>query len=241
MQKVSDDRRLQAYWKCANVMAIDRIGYSDHGPVHVKIVANSALKILRILIKHGVIPCVVRDYGMTNEDAEVIVVLAAILHDLGMIIAREDHEEYSLFLSLDFLERYLGAMYTEEQAAIMSSEVLHAISSHRHQGRPLTVEAGIVRIADALDMEQGRARIPFEAGKIGIHSISALSIERVKIETGVEKPITIRIWMTSSAGIFQIDQLLRNKIKNSGLESHIHVVAVITGEKETRIIEKFEI
>jgi len=241
LQIISKDVKLQAYWRCANVMAIDRTGYSDHGPVHMKIVANSALKILRILIKHGVIPNVVKDYAMTAEDAEIVVVLASALHDLGMTIAREGHEEYSLFLSLNFLDSYLGSIYDKEQAAIMSCEILHAISSHRDRGSPLTVEAGIVRIADALDMEQGRARIPFEAGKIGIHSVSALSIERVNIEEGVEKPITVRISMTSSAGIFQIDQLLRNKIKNSGLEDYFHVVAVITGEKETKVIEKFEI
>lgn len=54
-------------------------------------------------------------------------------------------------------------------------------------------------------MEAGRARIPFEAGKIDIQPISALSIEKVEIvESGV-KPITIKITMSNPAGIFQID------------------------------------
>jgi len=241
VQKISGDVRLQTYWKCANVMAINRLGFTDHGPIHVKIVANSALKILRILIENGVVPSIVKDYGMTNEDAEVIVVFASILHDLGMAVVRENHEEYSILLSLGFLESYLGTIYDKEQATILSSELLHALSTHHHQRRPLTIEAGVVRVADALDMEQGRARIPFKAGKIDIHSVSALSIERVKIEEGTEKPVIIRISMTSSAGIFQVDQLLRNRIRNSGLENYIHVVAMITEGKETKVIERFEI
>src|ERR687898_808181 len=52
----------------------------------------------------------------------------------------------------------------------------------------LLVEAGVVRVADALDMAQGRSRIPFEAGQIGIHSLSAAAIDEVKIEAGDELP-----------------------------------------------------
>jgi metal-dependent HD superfamily phosphatase/phosphodiesterase len=102
-----------------------------------------------------------------------------------------------------------------------------------------------VGIADALDMEAGRARIPFQSGKVDIHAVSALSIEKVEIEVvegNVEvKPINIKIKMSNSAGVFQIDELLKPRIVNSGLEQFFHVIAEITGEKETRIIEKFEI
>ena len=142
VKRVSEDIRLQTYWKCSNIMAIDRMGYTDHGPVHVKIVANSALKILRILVEKGIVPSVVKDYGMTKEDAEVIVVLASIFHDLGMIVTREGHEEYSIFLALEFLEKHLGAIYDREKAVILSSEVLHALATHLGQRKPLTIEAG---------------------------------------------------------------------------------------------------
>jgi hypothetical protein len=90
-------------------------------------------------------------------------------------------------------------------------------------------------------MEEGRARIPFEAGKVDIHSVSALSIQRVEILEGREKPITIRIAMSNSAGVFQIDQLLKPRIENSGLQNYIRVLAEITGEKERNILEKLEI
>lgn len=241
VKKMNNDIKLRTYLKCANVMAIDRMGFTDHGPIHVKIVANSALRILRILIKKGIIPNIIKNYHMTNEDAELILVLASIFHDLGMAVVREKHEEYSILLSLGFLESYLEAIYDKEHATIISSEVLHALATHGPPRKPLTVEAGVVRVADALDMEQGRAWIPFKAGTIDIHSISALSIKNVKIEEGTKKPITISIRMTESAGIFQVDQLLRDRIRNSGLENYIHVVAMITGEEESKIIEKFEI
>jgi metal-dependent HD superfamily phosphatase/phosphodiesterase len=241
IDKVKKDKKLQTFWKCANVMSIDRMGYTDHGPTHVKIVANLALKLLRILVNRQVKPSIVRNYGMKNEDAEVVVVLGAIFHDLGMIVIRNDHEKYSALIALEFIEECLTPVYSEEERAIMCSEVLHAIVAHEHPNKPLTVEAGIVGIADALDMEAGRARIPFESGKIDIHAVSALSIEKVEITEGETKPITIKIRMSNSAGVFQIDELLKPRIETSGLRDYIHVVAEITGEKERKIIDKFEI
>ena len=241
IDKVKKDVKLQSYWKCANVMAIDRMGFTDHGPTHVKIVANIALKLLRILVDEKVKPSIVKDYGMKNEDAEVVVVLGSIFHDLGMIIIRHDHEKYSALIALEFLDKCLTPVYSKEKRAIISSEVLHSVVAHEQPNKPLTVEAGIVSIADALDMESGRARIPFESGKIDIHAVSALSIEKVEIIEGEKKPITIKITMSNSAGIFQIDELLKPRIEGSGLQKYFHVVAEITGEKERKIIEKFEI
>ena len=241
MDKVKADVTLRAFWKCSNVMAIERMGYTDHGPTHVKIVANLALRLLRILVDKDVTPSIVKDYGMADDDAEVVVVLGSILHDLGMIVVRNDHEKYSAMLAREFIERCLTPVYSEEERAIICSEVLHAIVAHERPNKPLTVEAGIVGIADALDMEAGRARIPFKAGKIDIHAVSALSIEKVEIEEGGKKPITIRIRMSNSAGVFQIDELLKPRIEISGLQNYFHVMAEITGEKETRIIDKFEI
>jgi metal-dependent HD superfamily phosphatase/phosphodiesterase len=241
MDNVKADVKLHTFWRCANVMAIERMGYTDHGPTHVKIVANLALKLLRILVDKQVKPSIVRNYGMTNEDAEVVVVLGSIFHDLGMVVMRNDHEMYSALVALEFIERLLKSVYSDEERAIICSEVLHAVVAHEQPNKPLTVEAGIVSIADALDMEAGRARIPFNAGKIDIHAVSALSIEKVEIVEGEKKPITIKIMMSNSAGVFQIDELLKPRIETSGLQDYFHVVAEITGEKERKIIDKFEI
>lgn len=247
VEKVKEDKKLQVYWRCSNVMAIDRLGFTDHGPTHVKIVSNMGLRLLRILAENQVQPSIVKDYGMKKEDAEIVVFLGSIFHDLGMIIVRNRHEIYSVLVALEFLERCLAPTYREDERAIITSEVLHAIVTHEHTGpktnKPLTVEAGIVGIADALDMEAGRARIPFKAGKVDIHAVSALSIEKVEIiENPLKNPlITIKITMSNSAGIFQIDELLKPRIENSGLRQHFRVIAEITGKKEEKIIEKFEI
>jgi uncharacterized protein len=250
MEKVREDRKLQTYWKCSNIMAIERMGYTDHGPTHVKIVSNIALKLLRILTdKKLITPSIVENYKMENDDAEVVVVLGSMLHDLGMVVQRRDHEKYSAFLAFDVLQDLLKPTYKDEEIAIITSEVLHTIVTHEQPpsneltNRILTKEAGIVGIADALDMEAGRARIPFQAGKVDIHAVSALSIEKVDVELTEDapKPITIKIKMSNSAGVFQIDELLKPRIVKSGLEQFFHVIAEITGEKENRIIEKFEI
>jgi hypothetical protein len=240
MDQVVKDVKLNTYWRCSNVMAIDRMGYTDHGPTHAKIVANLALKLLRILVEFGVTPSIVKDYSLKEEDAEVVVVLAAIFHDLGMVVMREDHEVYGAIFAKEFVDDYLKTIYSEEETAIICSEVLHAIVCHEEPKKPLTVEAGVVRIADALDMEKGRARIPFQAGRVDIHSVSALSIEKVNILKGNGKMITVKIIMSNSAGIFQIDELLKPRIENSGLREYFHVTAEVLGEKENRILEKFE-
>jgi uncharacterized protein len=245
LEKVKNSKKLQTYWRCSNVMAIERLGYTDHGPTHVKIVANMALKLLRILIEKQVKPSIVKDYGFKNEDAEVVVFLGSILHDVGMVVTRNHHEMYSGIIGLELIEKILQPTYNEEERAIIVSETLHAIVTHEYIGlkpnKPLTLEAGIVGIADALDMEAGRARIPFKAGKIDIHAISAMSIEKVEIMEGSEKPLTVKITMSNPAGIFQIDELLKPRIEISGLKEYFHVTAEIIGEKEKKIIDKFEI
>ena len=238
---VNQDDDLYALWTAGNVNAMERLGMTDHGPVHVKIVMNIGVKILRLLMDHGVEPSVVTSYGMDRTDAEVVVALASLLHDVGMSIQRSDHEAFSLFVAQDKLKEILPRLYDSRSATLIRAEVLHAIISHRSGGRPLTIEAGVVRLADALDMAKGRSRIPFEAGSVSIHSISAASVERVTIEAGEEKPVRIRIDLVNSAGVFQLDKLLRDKLNGSGLEPYVEVVAGIEGDTEQRILGEFRI
>jgi metal-dependent HD superfamily phosphatase/phosphodiesterase len=199
------------------------------------------LKLLRLLVDHAVPPSIVPDYGLTVEDAEVVVALASLTHDLGMSIHRIDHEQYSLFLARPKIVELLEGLYDVRTRTIIASEVLHAIISHRSDGRPLTLEAGVVRVADSLDMAEGRSRIPFQAGKVDIHSLSAAAIEKVSIKAGEDKPIRIVVRMNNSAGIFQLDELVKEKLKGSGLEAYVEVKAAIEGEAEKKLIETFEI
>jgi metal-dependent HD superfamily phosphatase/phosphodiesterase len=242
LDRVNEDDELYALWTAANVTAINRLGMTDHGPVHVKIVTNIAVRLFRLLLKAGVEPSLVKDHGLTTDDAEVVVALAALLHDLGMSIHRADHEAYSLFVAQPKIDALLADLYSAAEAAILRSEVLHAIIAHRSGGKPLTLEAGIVRIADALDMAKGRSRIPFEANSAAsIHAVSAAAIEQVHILEGEAKPIRLVIEMTNSAGVFQLDQLFREKLKGSGLEPFIELEAEIEGEKEKRLLKEFRL
>jgi len=235
---VNADEDLHAIWRCQNINAVDRLGMSDHGPVHMQIVANLALRLLRLLTARDVEPSVVRDHHLTVEDAEVIVVLGALLHDAGMSIHRDDHEMMSLFVAQPKLQEILREAYpTPGERRVILSEVLQAIITHRSGGRPLTLEAGIVRLADALDMAHGRSRIAFTAGHVNIHSVSAAAIEKVEIGPGGEKPVRIEIQLSNAAGIFQIDELLRDKLKGSGLEPYVEFAARVTGETDRRLFE----
>lgn len=241
IERVNADMELYTLWQVININAVQRLGMSDHGPVHVQIVANIALKLFRLLVDHGIQPNIVTDHNLTVEEAEVVVVLASLLHDLGMSIHRLDHEHYSLFLAAPKLKELLDGIYDVATRTILTSEILHAIISHRAGGRPLTLEAGVVRVADALDMAEGRSRIPFQAGKVNIHSVSAAAIEQINIEQGQLKPIRIAVRMSNSAGIFQLDELLKEKLKGSGLEPYVEVEATIEGEAEKKLIQTFRI
>ncbi|MFH1285060.1 MAG: HD domain-containing protein [Candidatus Micrarchaeota archaeon] len=240
VKKINENKELQTYWKCSNVMALDRMGYSDHGPMHIKIAANNALELLRLLIKKGVIPSVVKNYKLTNEDAEVIVVLAVAFHDIGHVVDRASHEAFSIPIAFNMLDKMVDEIESvKANKPIIISEVLHAIIAHQKHAIPRTIEAGVVRIADALDMAEGRARIPFSIGTVNIHSVSALAIEHVEITEGGKnaKPISVKVKLANSAGIFQIDELLKKKIKGSGLEKYIQIDVEIAGE-EKKIVKK---
>ena len=225
LEHINADQELDQLYRCANINAVDRSGMNDHGEVHIRIVANAALRLLRLLGESDIEPSILAHEGLTPADAEVVVVLAACLHDVGIAVHREEHEQYSLVLSYPKARQLLSGIYEEPQLTAMVAETLHAIIAHRWDVRCLTIEAGVVKVADALDMSQGRSRIPFESGQVNIHSVSALAVETVQIERGEERPVRIAISLRSSAGIFQIDELLKRKLRNSTLAPYVEVVA----------------
>jgi len=241
IDRVNKDQQLKGWWHVANVNAVVRMEINDHSWVHIQIVSNIALKLLRQLTKHGVEPAMVTDYGMERDDAEVVVALTALTHCVGMSVHRKGHEDFSLFLAEPKLRELLSGIYEEPDLTVVVSEVAEAIIRHRSHGEPLTLEAGILRVADALDMEQGRSRIAFERGRVGIHSLCAAAIEEVDISDGEQKPIRISIRMNNSSGIYQVDGLLKAKLRGSGLEPYVEVIAHIDTEAEKRLVPLYEL
>jgi metal-dependent HD superfamily phosphatase/phosphodiesterase len=241
LEHVNADQELLQLWECANLNATERAGISDHGPVHIQIVANACVKLLRLLRDAGIQPSIAKDHGMTYEDAEVVVVLAACLHDIGIAVHRDNHESYSLILAYPKARYLLEGLYQEPELTKVVAEVLHAVIAHRWDVTCFSLEAGALKVADALDMTEGRSRMPFEAGEINIHSVSAQAVESVTIEHGDERPIRLNIQLNNSAGIFQVDELLKRKLTNSTLRPYIEVYAHLEGEKERRLLEIYRL
>jgi metal-dependent HD superfamily phosphatase/phosphodiesterase len=241
VDRANRDKELKAWWHVSNVNAVVRLQINDHSWVHIQIVANIALKLLRQLTKHGVEPNMVTDYGMERDDGEVVVLLGALTHCVGMAVHRDGHEDFSLLLAEPKLRELLHGLYEDPDLTVVTCEVLHTITSHRDYGMPLTLEAGIVRVADALDMAKGRSRIPFEHGSVSIHSLSAAAIEDVIISDGDHSPIGIDIIMNNSSGLYQIDELLRAKLSGSRLEPYVEVTAHIEGEAEKLLLPSYRL
>jgi uncharacterized protein len=241
LERVNGDRQVKAWWHASNVNAVVRMEINDHSWVHIQIVANIALKLLRQLAKHGVEPSSVRDFSLERDDAEVIVALSALLHCVGMSVHRHGHEDFSLFLAEPKLRELLRGIYEEPELTIVVSEVLQAITSHRADGQPIALEAGILRVADALDMAEGRSRIPFEKGRVSMHSLSAAAIDDVSIADGEDRPVKIEIVMNNSSGLFQVDGLLKAKLRGSGLEPYVEVIAHIDTEAEKRLVPVYRL
>ena len=139
------------------------------------------------------------------------------------------------------MRELLDGIYEEPDLTVVTVEVLQAITSHREYGRPLTLESGILRVADALDMAEGRSRIPFQHGRVSIHSLSAAAIEGVEIKDGEKAPVLIEITMNNSSGIYQVDELLKAKLRGSGLEPYVEVVARIDTEAEKSLIPLYRL
>src|SRR5215813_9486852 len=112
------DTRLKARWHVAQVNA-ERLDISDHSWVHLQIVLNRALHLFRLLVRRSLEPSVVSDYGLSVNDAEVVIAGGCLLHDLGMSIHRTDHEAYSLFLASDMLESLLDGIYEDPERTIV--------------------------------------------------------------------------------------------------------------------------
>jgi uncharacterized protein len=240
LRAANADDRLRAWWYMQQVVA-NRLGMSDHSWVHIQIVLNIGLRLFRLLNRRGVEAAMVAEHGMRPHDAEVVVAAGCLLHDAGMSIHRTDHEGFSLFLAADRLQLLLDEIYDEPELTVVVSEALHTVIGHRRRGDPLTTEAGVVRVADALDMASGRSRVPFESGRPNIHSLSAAAIDEVKIEAGRQKAVRIEIAMNNSSGLFQVDELLATKLRGSSLEEHLEVVARIDAEHEKRLVPVFRI
>lgn len=231
---LQSDAEANTLLNLANFIAVRKLGYNDHGPIHARICAANGIRILDILIESGEVELdSVRGLGMTEEDAYLIVLTACMLHDIGNAVHREEHEIFSVICAKPLLDRLLVEIYPDvPRRTEVLSQILHALYAHDHGENALTMEAAIVVVADGADITKGRGRLSFDLGKHDIHSISALSIESVDIRKGDTKPIEIHVTMSNSAGIYQVQETLAKKVATSPLRDYVEIVADLTPSRE---------
>ncbi len=230
-QYLKNSPKVQSYLRTANRMAVSRLGYTDHGPVHAEVATWNAIKIFNIL-DDTFRPNVVAEGIGDTDDGRLIVLASTYLHDIGMTVHREEHYQVSLQLAVPILEPKLEAIYSDPALATdILSFIMHGIYSHDDDTQCLTLEAGITKLGDGSDLTKGRTIVPYHKGKVDIHSVSALAINNVILEPGTEKPLRITVAMDNPAGVFQVQAVLEKKIRTSGLRDHVQIEVLVNGER----------
>ena len=240
-----EDVEAKADWDMANYIAVAKLKYNDHGEIHAKIVAANALKMLKLLLDNGVPTSVMKEKAGDEDDVYLIVLAAALLHDIGNQVHRENHNVSGVYLAIPLLTRLLPKIYEDEEIMYeMRGHILHCIYSHEFEILDLTEESALVGIADGTDMTKGRGRLAFDKGNVNIHTVSALSIEKVEIKQGEDVPVQILIQLNNSAGVFQIQETLGKKIIGGPLEDYCEIIAVAKPDKplkDQRIVHRIVI
>ncbi|MDR2941421.1 MAG: phosphohydrolase [Treponema sp.] len=234
------NEELQAAQDYANKVSIVRLGYNDHGPVHMRTVTLNAVIMLDLLRKAGIKTSLEADGCGDFEDSVLAVITCGMLHDLGMGMGRQEHELHGMILALPYIDNLLNEIYEDDlqKKTMLRALCLEGIRGHMGTIPVCSIEAGIIQVADGCDMTKGRARIAMHSNtQVGhIHQYSANSIEEVNISAGKEKPIRVDVHMSSDVGFFQVEEVLMHKIAGSTAKSHIELYAKVLDDKEKRYL-----
>ena len=239
---VFDDEEIQSLQDYANVVSIKRLGYNDHGPVHMKTAALNSIIMFDLLHNAGIKFNLEKERIGSVEESKIAVLLSSLLHDIGMSVSRDNHEMLGVMLAIPIINRILSEIYPNDikKTTIIRSLIVEGISGHMANQSIHSLEAGLVLIGDGCDMAEGRARITSlltRAPHVGdIHKYSANSIKKVKIVQGEEKPIRIVIEMTESVGFFQIEEVLFPKIISNPIKPYIELYGNVNGENFKRYL-----
>lgn len=117
---------------------LQQMGFTEHGKRHASLVAEISRNILSHL-----------DYP---ERVQELGAIAGYLHDIGNVVARQDHNFMSALLARDILKD-LGMEYDE------LATVIGAIGNHDEStGEPVNTVAASLIIADKSDVHRTRVR-----------------------------------------------------------------------------------
>lgn len=233
-----EDDELQELQDYSNNVSIKRLGYNDHGPVHMRQVAANAIKMMNILHRSGIKTSLEEEGMGTFEDSLCAIILAGLMHDLGMAISRQSHETMSSLIAIPLIDRALHQIYPDDihKRVVVKCLAIEAITGHMGSRKVNSIEAGIILIADGCDLTKGRARIPLQINtqpRVGdIHKYSANAINRISIQEGETKPIRIDIDMSGDVGFFQIEEVLLTKINSSPAKDYVELYAGVVGQEK---------
>jgi metal-dependent HD superfamily phosphatase/phosphodiesterase len=232
------DEEIQAAQEYANIVSIVRLGHNDHGPVHMRSVTMNSIIMLKLLRHAGIQTSLEKDECGEFEDSLTGIIIASMLHDLGMGVEYQDHEMHSAYMAMPFLDRLLNHIYPKNvrKRVMIRALALEGIAGHMGNRAVHSLEAGIVQVADSCDMSKGRSRIPLSLNAGHIHLYSANSIEAVRISTGAETPIRIAVHMSNEVGLFQVEEVLLEKINSSTLKPYLEVYAQVRSEEPRRYL-----
>ncbi|KAF5034746.1 hypothetical protein DSECCO2_592920 [anaerobic digester metagenome] len=232
MELLFTDPEIQALQEYANIVSIKRLGFNDHGPVHMRKATMNTIKMFSLLNEAGIKMNLEKERVGSADDSLVGVIMASLMHDMGMSIARDSHEYLSIQLAIPHIDKVLGSIYGADEhniKAAVRSIAIEGIFGHMASHKIHSLEAGLVLIGDGSDMEKGRARIPMIlSSKVrpgDIHRTSAAAIQKVTIRKGEEKPICIEVEMNASVGFFQIEEVFFPKINISPVKPYIELYA----------------
>ncbi|HPF08121.1 MAG: phosphohydrolase [Candidatus Cloacimonetes bacterium] len=243
MEMLFADPQIQAMQEYANVVSIKRLGYNDHGPVHMRKATLNTIMMFHLLTEAGIKMNLEKENVATADDSLIGVIMASLMHDMGMTIARDSHEYLSIQLATPFIDKVLAEIYSAEDytlKAAVRSIAIEGIFGHMATHNIHSLEAGLVLIGDGSDMEKGRARIPsILSSKVrpgDIHRTSASAIQKVRISKGNEKPISIEVEMNASVGFFQIEEVFFPKINISPVKPYIELYAGVVDREMLRYL-----
>ncbi|MEM4389161.1 MAG: hypothetical protein QXG98_00680 [Candidatus Micrarchaeia archaeon] len=229
LERVFHNVEVNELFACSKQRARE-LNLNEHGHHHALITASYALEILRILQESGHIPERLKHGSVVleKEDIEVGIALAGLFHDIGNAYHRNQHAITSTFIAEPILDSVLAPTYRD--AAMRTSLKAFVQACIRYHDKDVAAPGpiyGIVRVADALDMEEGRARW---ATKSDMHKISARAIKKVSVLAGTSKPVLVCIEMDNEAGMFQVLEQLEPKLQGSQLKPLIEFDVQCNGE-----------
>jgi hypothetical protein len=172
LDEVRSDPEVQVFIRKADEnLAV--LGYTEHGPRHAGIVAETAADVLRTL-------------GRPRREVELAAV-AGYLHDTGNGINRLDHGIAAALIAQNVLSR-LG-MVPEEYA-----EVMCAVGNHEEEyGEAVSTLASAVILGDKSDVHRSRVRV-IDPTTDDIHDrVNMATTESALTVDGEAKTITLRL------------------------------------------------